>query len=49
MDPFEQLVEALNRLADETEHVAMSITFSRSDTPIDWDFETSRWTVQRES
>jgi hypothetical protein len=39
-----QLVaDALNRLASETGTEALSINFSRSDTPIDWNFETAQW------
>lgn len=47
MDAFEQLVEALNRLTRETGHQALSITFNRSDTPIDWDDETGGWVIQK--
>jgi hypothetical protein len=46
-DAFTQLVEALNRMADQTGHEAISITFNRSDTPIDYDLATGRWEDQR--
>lgn len=48
MKPYEQLVEALNRLHDETGTEVLSINFSRSDTPIDWDDDTRRWTLEGE-
>lgn len=45
MDPFEQLVEALNNLTRETGHQALAITFNRSDTPIDWNDDIGGWEV----
>lgn len=46
MSPYQKLVDALNELADETGVEALSITFSRSDVPVDWDFANRRWCVE---
>lgn len=45
IEVYDQLAEALNRLHDETEVEVLSIQFSRSDVPLDWDDETRRWVV----
>lgn len=42
-DVYRELVDALNRLHDETGTEALSITFSKSDVPIDWDDDSERW------
>ena len=47
MTPYEQLVEALNRLTDETGTEALSINFSRGDVPIDWNPETKQWEAEK--
>lgn len=45
-DVHQRLVDALNELVDETGAEALSIRFSRSDVPVDWDDETRRWVVE---
>lgn len=42
-DVYRELVDALNRLHDETATEVLSITFSKSDVPIDWVDEDKRW------
>ena len=43
---YRELVVALNRLQRETGTEALSIRFSRSDIPVDWDDETRQWVVE---
>lgn len=46
MGPYQKLVDALNELADETGVEAVSITFNRSDVPIDWDPKDGEWYLE---
>lgn len=41
-----ELVDILNRLPSEAGTEALTITFSRSDVPVDWDEETQQWIVE---
>jgi hypothetical protein len=47
VDPWQQLTEALNRLRRETGTEALSINFSRSDVPIDWNPDTRKWEAEQ--
>lgn len=42
-DIYRQVAEALNELADAHGVEVLSMRFSRSDVPIDWDDETQEW------
>lgn len=45
-DVHQRLVDALNELADVHGTEVQSVTFSRSDVPIDWDDESRRWIAE---
>jgi hypothetical protein len=45
-DIHQRLVDALNDLADVHGTQVLSMTFSRSDVPVDWDDETQQWVVE---
>lgn len=45
-DIHRRVVDALNELAEVHGTEALSIRFSRSDVPIDWDDETRQWIVE---
>ena len=44
-DAWQQLVNILNLLQEETGTEVLSINFNRSDVPVDWDDETKEWTI----
>jgi len=44
----QELVDVLNRLAEAGTEV-QSMTFSRSDVPVDWDDETQQWVMEASS
>lgn len=47
-DIHQRVVDALNELADAHGTEVLSINFSRSDVPIDWDDETRQWVAEED-